>query len=126
MSSWQKQPVSVAAQVPPDMLTQLPLLMQHGVDVEQVWPESAHIDVEPMSPIGGAGCVQVPIVEPGGMTQTLPVQQSAVVVQTPLAGTQLMVPHTRWPFGSGTHGRPLQQSAAEAQAPPGITHMPRP
>ena len=48
MSSWQKQPVSAAPQVPPAMLTQLPLLMQHGVIVEQVWPDSEHIDVPAM------------------------------------------------------------------------------
>ena len=74
-----------------------------------------------MSAGGGFGLVHVPVVEPGGTTQVRPEQQSPVLVHLPLCGTHA-VPQTKCPLPSGTHGVPLQQSADEAQYPPGATH----
>ena len=74
-----------------------------------------------MSAGGGVGLVHVPVVEPAGMLQVRPEQQSPVLVQVPFCGTQA-VPQTKCPLPSGTQGVPLQQSAADAQLPPGATH----
>jgi len=64
--------------------------------------------------------VQLPRIEPAATTHRVPVQQSAVVVQSPPPVTQVE-PHRRWPVASGTQGASLQQSCAEAHAPPGAT-----
>jgi hypothetical protein len=60
---------------------------------------------------------------PGVMLQVNPAQQSAVVVQRPPSGTQAMPPsgfcrQRRTPIASGTHGTPLQHSAANWQRSP--------
>jgi hypothetical protein len=47
----------------------------------------------------------------------MPLQQSAVVVQAPPAGTHIE-PQCKWPIASGTHGAWLQQSFESAHAPP--------
>jgi hypothetical protein len=128
------QSVSPAVQAAPAGPVQLPLPAQHGIVVEHDWPERPQIGIAmsvlggwpAMSPGGGGGARQWPVVEPGGTTQTpAPGQQSAVVVQTPPAGAH-MEPQCRWPIESGTQGKLLQQSAAEAQVPLGGTHMPMP
>jgi hypothetical protein len=81
---------------------------------------------------GGVGLTQVPLSDPGGTSQANPVQQSAVVVQAPLSGTQLTAKHLSAPLASGTQGRlgvlgmGGQQSAVEAQAPPGWTQAASP
>lgn len=116
IGSEQKQSASPGMQAVPAGDEQSPLLAQQGSVVEQVWPANAHTVVVPMS--GGGGARQLPIVEPGGMLHRPPAQQSAVVVQVPLVGTHAIVPQCRWPVPSGTQGVPLQQSAAEAHAPP--------
>ena len=71
------------------------------------------VDVPP-STGGGFRLPHVPVVEPGGITQVSPAQQSLVAVHLPLSGTH-MLPQTKCPMPSGTQGVPLQQSAAEAQ-----------
>jgi hypothetical protein len=48
----------------------------------------------------------------------IPAQQSAFEVQAPFEGTQAVAPHTSCPVPSGTHGVPLQQSAAVAHVAP--------
>ena len=120
----QEQSISPAAQAVPVGPSQVPLLVQQGTVVEHIWPAKAHIDTVPMSGAGGA--TQLPIVEPGGMVHKPPAQQSAVVVQVPLDGTQLIDPQCRWPVPSGTQGDRSQQSAADAQAPPDGTHAATP
>jgi hypothetical protein len=75
---------------------------------------------------GGLGLMHVPVVEPGGMMQAKPLQQSLVAVHAPFSGTQLIEPHTSSPLGPGTQGSPLQQSPDEAQAPPAETQAPMP
>jgi hypothetical protein len=119
----QKQSVSPAVHGAPAGESQAPLFTQHGTVVEQVCPANAHVDV-PMS-VGGAAR-HVPVVEPGGIEHSPPAQQSAVVVHTPLVGTQLIAPQCRWPMPSGTQGTPLQQSADDAQLPPVGTHAAMP
>jgi hypothetical protein len=59
-------------------------------------------------------------VEPARIEQSVPRQQSAVVVQAPSFGTHSTLPHTNGgvPDGFGTHGMP-QQSALDAHAVPG-------
>ena len=55
----------------------------------------ASVDVPPSGGGGEAGTMQLPCSEPGGTTHWNPVQQSAVVVQTPFCGTQLALLHFR-------------------------------
>lgn len=78
-----------------------------------VVPESGGV-VEPTA-VGP----HVPLVDPCGMLQGEPAQQSAVVVHAPLTGTHAE-PHTNGgePDGFGIHGLP-QQSALDAHAVPG-------
>jgi hypothetical protein len=64
--------------------------------------------------------VQLPRIDPTVTAQRIPVQQSAVVVQGPSAATHAE-PHRRWPVASGTQGASLQQSCADAHAPPAAT-----
>jgi hypothetical protein len=47
------------------------------------------------------------------------------LVHPPHCWTHTVAPHTNGgvPLGFGTQGRPLQQSALEAQAPAVITHV---
>jgi len=62
---------------------------------------------------------------PVGTTHVSPAQQSALIVQVPQLGTHVVDPQTYGgvvPLGFGTHGRPLQQSAADAHACPAPTH----
>src|SRR5258708_1650285 len=107
----QMQSVSLAAQAAPVGPTH-DSPPQHAGDPDCVhdWPLSAHdgggADRSglPLPPScagggggGGLGLTQVPEVVPGGTTHAYPVQQSAVVVQTPLEGTQLVLPQTRLP-----------------------------
>jgi hypothetical protein len=68
---------------------------------------------------GGFGGVQVPFVDPAVVTQAVPRQQSAVVVQPPAAGTHSTLPQTNggFPEGFGRHGMP-QQTALDAHAVP--------
>jgi len=66
--------------------------------------------------------LHVPLDAPGGITQTLPGQQSALVVHAPVFGTQFApqtngVPPSTPAFGFGTHVRP-QQSALDAHGCP--------
>src|SRR5581483_1347787 len=86
-------------------------------------PCAMSVEGVPPSTGGGGGftTVHVPWSWPGGTMHVTPVQQSAVVVQTPPAGTHIE-PQCRWPIESGTHGARLQQSLASAHAPPSGTH----
>lgn len=81
-----------------------------------------------MSVLGGGviGAPHVPCTEPGGTTQAEPVQQSAVVVQTVPVGSQEIALQLSAPVEPGTQGMPSQQSAAEAQLAPCMTHAVRP
>lgn len=76
------------------------------------------------------GCVTVelhmPSTEPAGTTQPAPVQQSAVVVHTEPDGWQETALHVSAPFAPGRHGMLSQQSAADAQLAPCVTHAVRP
>lgn len=69
---------------------------------------------------------QTPIVLPGAISQLVPGQQSALTVHPPHAWTQVVAPHTNggMPLGFGTQGRPLQQFALDAHAPPASTQAP--
>jgi hypothetical protein len=72
-----------------------------------------------------------PLVEPGGMMQGKPVQQSACVVQKPLVGTQLPPQTNGEPpgVGFGTHGKPQQSALVEHGKPafePASTQLPAP
>jgi hypothetical protein len=49
----------------------------------------------PPDPGGGGGTLQVPRVDPGAVMQLEPTQQSALMVQAPPDGTQL-VPPSGW------------------------------
>jgi hypothetical protein len=76
---------------------------------------------------GGIGGAQVPTVDPGGVWQTLPAQQSALIVQPPLEGTQGgpasgTLLQRSCPVLSGTQGAPLQQSPVNAQVSPDCRH----
>jgi hypothetical protein len=74
----------------------------------------------PPDPVGGGvGGEQVPLVDPAVVTQAVPRQQSAVVVQAPSVGTHSTLPQTNGgvPDGFGKHGLP-QQSALDAQGVP--------
>jgi hypothetical protein len=75
--------------------------------------------------------LQVPCDEPIGRTQLEPGQQSPSMVHVPPCCTHAGPPsdgtkQRRSPVPSGTHGRPLQQSAADAQVSPGFRHVPSP
>jgi len=63
---------------------------------------------------------------PGGRTHAVPVQQSAVSVHCPHAGTHPEPKQTKGGMppstGLGTQGAPLQQLALLAHAPPASTH----
>jgi hypothetical protein len=70
------------------------------------------------------------MVEPTGVMQTYPLQQSALIVHDwagilhtgpPPSGISVQ---RSAPLGSGTHGTPLQQSAADAQVSPVLRHTP--
>jgi hypothetical protein len=84
----------------------------------------------PASTGGGGGVIggaQVPTVDPGGVWQTLPAQQSALIVQPPLEGTQGgpasgTLRQRSCPVLSGTQGAPLQQSPENAQVSPDGRH----
>jgi hypothetical protein len=68
---------------------------------------------------------QTPEVLPSGAKHGAPPQQSAFVVQVPQAAEHDCAEQMNWgddPFGFGTQGRPLQQSALETQADPAPTH----
>jgi hypothetical protein len=67
---------------------------------------------------------QVPTVEPVGVMQTYPLQQSALMVHDCPGILQTGPPHRRAPVASGTQGAPLQQSAADAQVSPIWRHPP--
>ena len=70
---------------------------------------------------GTVGTVQTPTSEPGGTSQSMPVQQSALVVHKPPFDTQ-EEPHFSWPVtGSGTQGNPSQHSPENAQLSPAGT-----
>lgn len=62
------------------------------------------------------------------MWQTLPAQQSALMVQLPPEGMQMgpppsgVVPQRSWPVLSGTHSAPLQQSPENAHVSPFCRH----
>lgn len=100
--------------------------MQQSLACEQICPKNAHVPASPFVPLspavppsGEAPPPHVPLELPGGITQTIPAQQSAVVVQPPVLGTQL-VPQTKGePPGTlfGTHASP-QQSALDAHGWP--------
>jgi DNA-binding CsgD family transcriptional regulator len=78
------------------------------------------VPVVPPAPLSGTSLLpQIPLVAPGRMEHGSPLQQSAVVVHTPPAATQLSAPQTNGgsPSGFGTQGR-LQQSALDAHAWP--------
>jgi hypothetical protein len=72
----------------------------------------------------------LPEVEPCDISQTSPAQQSALVVHAPHFGTHAPpVKHWKPPPSTGTNGGPTppsgaQQSAAVAQAWPGLTQLP--
>jgi hypothetical protein len=131
----QLQLVSDAVQVAPLEFVQTPPpLLQHGTVVEHCWPANEQAAMSggawpamsaggwpAMSAGGGVGLVHVPVVEPAGMLQVRPEQQSPVLVHLPFCGTHV-VPQTKCPLLSGTHGVPLQQSADDAQYPPVGTH----
>jgi len=69
---------------------------------------------------------QIPSALPVGMTHVSPEQQSALLVHPPHAATHEVAPHTNGGIppgvGLGTQGKPLQQFALEAHAPPALTH----
>ena len=96
--------------------TQLLLVSQQSLVILHDCPSCAHVPAPP----------QVPYVWPGENTQVAPLQQSAVEVHIPLIATQEVAPQWRRPLASGTHGRPLQQSPANAQVSPLMWHAPRP
>jgi hypothetical protein len=70
--------------------------------------------------------VQFPRVLPGGAAHVSPGQQSASTVHVLHPCTHAASKQTSGGIapgiGFGTHGKPLQQLALEAQAPPGATH----
>lgn len=109
------------------MALQLPWPSQQATVGPQVWPNSAQPVPPPAPPVppplppAPLPALQVPLIEPGVTAQRMPVQQSAVVVQEPPPITQAE-PQRKWPVASGTQGASLQQSCAEAQAPPAVTH----
>jgi len=70
--------------------------------------------------------VQVPDRAPAAITQVMPAQQSAVEVHGPDDGMHDVLAHSSMPPALGTHGDPLQQSAAVAQELPGSRHSPVP
>ena len=119
-------------------------LLQQSEEAVQVWPYSAHVggaSTVGASAGGASGTLpsgtsasgggtppscgmlpHVPLVEPGGATQGRPGQQSASVVQSPPAGTHVLLPQMNGgsplpAFLFGTHARP-QQSALLAQGLP--------
>jgi hypothetical protein len=126
-------PVALA-QAAPLLSTQLP--PQQGSEGEHCCPTKAHcamsvLDVAasvgvPPSVLGGGGwngLPHTPDVWPAWITHTLPEpeQQSEVAVHLPPVGTQVAAPQMNLPVASGTHGLPLQQSAAVEQVPPAAT-----
>ena len=66
---------------------------------------------------------QVPTVEPGARRQTLPGQQSALMVQEAPDFSQTPEPQRKTPSISGTQGVLLQQSSVEAQVSPGLRQL---
>ena len=86
-------------------------------------PPSVPPDVVPPSlPGGGGRGEQLPCVAPGGTTHVIPEQQSAVDVHAPADGMHAVAAHTSCPLEFGTHGWPLQQSAAVAHVFPVWRH----
>lgn len=70
--------------------------------------------------------LQVPLVEPSSVTHIEPRQQSPEIVQEPPDSTQpssVIVAQRRTPLESATHGRLLQQSAADAQVSPALRQV---
>jgi hypothetical protein len=73
---------------------------------------------------GGVVVPQMPWVDPGARMHSLPGQQSPLMVHVPPTGTHFGPPsggcmQRNTPCWSGTQGRLLQQSIAEAQVSPG-------
>jgi hypothetical protein len=93
------------------------------VPASGVPPEVVVVGVPPAGPQGP----QTPVALPGASTQAVPGQQSALLVHPPHAATQAFAEQTKGGIppatGLGTQGAVLQQSALEAQAPPGFTHI---
>jgi hypothetical protein len=78
---------------------------------------------------GGTTVPHVPTVLPCGTMHELPGQQSAVTVQLPDVGTQILPPsgtmrQRSCPVLSGTQGTPLQQSPVYAHVWPGARQAP--
>ncbi len=76
-----------------------------------------HIGAPPSVPVGVGGTPQVPVLEPGGMSQVRPWQQSPLVVQLPPDMTQAL-PQRSTPLLSGTHGAVLQHSDENLHSAP--------
>jgi len=108
--------------------------LQQSLAFSQDCPYSAHTPASgtPASHGGVGGGAQVPDVDPGGMWQVLPAQQSAVMVQPLPEGTQVGPPPSgatrqrNCPVLSGTQGALLQQSPVEAHVSPPARHGPAP
>jgi hypothetical protein len=91
------------------------------------------LEVVPPSCGGGGGLPpqgpQTPTALPGCIAHEKPGQQSALLVQEPHCGTQLVVSQMKRGvpaspgLGLGMHGRWLQQLALEAHPPPAGTHV---
>jgi hypothetical protein len=91
-------------------LVHVSVALQHGTPVEQLWLVAAHT----------AAAWQVPCVEPSGMPQAEPAQQSASPVQVP-PGAWQEVDEPEPPVQSAHLPLvqvPLQQSVPAAQLPP--------
>ena len=102
----QVQSVSVAPQAAPVGDEQVPA--QHGCEAEHDWPMYEQAGA-PMSPTGGGGLPQVPLVMPAGTLQSRPAQQSAFEVHLPVVFEHIE-PQRRTPLLSGKQGAPLQHS----------------
>jgi hypothetical protein len=122
-------PESTGGGGPPELELLLPPELDEPPELLPVVPLEL-----PLPASGGGGGLpphgpQIPAALPACVTQDVPGQQSALLVQPPHAGTHTADPQTKRGvpaspgFGLGTQGKWLQQLALDAHPPPAGTQV---